>query len=539
MKVPSAIASGAWLASSIPSWSRFRRALSRPAETQDRILHRLLGRNAESAYGRKFDFKTIRSYEQFNERVPIVDYDDLEPWVERITCGESSVLTTEPVTHLIPTSGSTGGRKLIPFTPSFQRELNAAIGPWMIDLCRQHPTIASGAAYWSISPALPPAGDEKSAVPIGFEDDSNYLGGIRRRLVESAFAVPSILRLAPDIESFRYLTLLCLLRRPDLVLISIWHPSFLALLLDALPAWWEELLGDVNTGKCPRASALPAEIRRAMTVRPGPARAKELAAEDPRRPARLWSRLKLVSCWGDGQAAMAAADLRMRLPQTAVQPKGLLATEAFVSIPFQGQHPLSVASHFFEFCDEDGVIHRAHELHRGQSYSVVVTTGAGLWRYRLGDEIEVDGFVEETPSLRFIGRDGVVSDICGEKLAETFIAQAIAKACAAQSCTPRFAMLAPERDEAGRWGYTLFVEGELSAELPDLLDRELRENPNYTVCRNLGQLRPARCFKVTSGGYAEFVNVSIEEGGQRLGDIKPKVLSNDTRWAKRFEGDYW
>ena len=508
MKPVAALANGAWLAASVPAWLRFRRALDHPAETQADVLRRLLARNADSAYGRAHGCAKIRSYEQFRARVPIVDYDDLAPWIARIVRGEKSVLTRAPVTRLVPTSGSTGGRKLIPYTASFQRELNRAIGPWMVDLCRQHPSVPLGPAYWSISPALP-AANEPSAVPIGFEDDSAYLGGVQRRLAESTFAAPSALRL-----------------------VSVWHPSFFTLLLDALPTRWEELLGDVEKGGCQRAAALPHEVRRAVAAPAQPLRARELRRAGPSDESALWPRLRVVSCWGDAQAALPLADLQRRLPGVALQSKGLLATEAFVSIPFRGRHPLAIASHFFEFENERGEVRRAHELRTGESYAVIVTTGGGLWRYRLGDLVEVDGFAGATPSLRFLGRGANVADLCGEKLAETFVTRAIAAVSAACGCAPRFAMLAPERDAAGHWSYTLFAEGELPRDITARLDDELRQNPHYALCRDLGQLGPLRCLQV-GNGCRIFTDTAVSEG-RRLGDIKPQTLSSRTDWRSRF-----
>ncbi len=88
-----AIANAAWLASSVPAWLRFRRALRGPERAQRQILHGLLARNADSEYGRAHGFGGIRSYAEFGERVPIVDYDGLAPWVARITRGEQIVLT--------------------------------------------------------------------------------------------------------------------------------------------------------------------------------------------------------------------------------------------------------------------------------------------------------------------------------------------------------------------------------------------------------------------------------------------------------------
>ena len=532
MKPIAALANCAWLTASLPAWLRFRRALGRPAETQQRILGSLLNANAGSAYGRAHGFGEIRSYAEFRERVPVADYEDLEPWIARIMRGEAGVLTREPVTRLVPTSGSSGGRKLIPFTAAFQNEINAAIGPWMVDLCREHPSVPFGPAYWSISPAIPASADEKSAVPIGFDDDSAYLGGIKQRLAEATFAVPSALRQIADIECARYLTLLCLLRAPELRLVSVWHPSFLALLLDALPVWWEELLDDLARGGCRRAGALPPEIRTA----PQPRRANELRRANPANPQTLWPRLRVVSCWRDGQAALAAADLKRRLPHVTIQAKGLLATEAFVSIPFGGHHPIAVTSHFFEFADANGETLLAHELRRGESYAVIVSTSGGLWRYRLGDLVEVDGFVAATPSLRFLGRGASVSDLCGEKLAETFVTRAIEAACAACGFAPRFAMLAPEADAAGRWSYTLFAEGELPPELPERLDGELRKNPHYALCRDLSQLGPLRCFQIANGAYQTFCNARVSEG-RRLGDIKPQSLSTRTDWRSHFAAD--
>ena len=149
-----AVSNCAWLAASVPAWLRFNHALHHPEKYQRQILSGLLSRNADSAYGRAHGFSEIRSYEKFRDRVPMVDYDALEPWISRIMRGEPSVLTRGPVTRLLPTSGSTGGRKLIPFTAAFQRELNSAIDPWMVDLCRQNPSVARGPAYWSISPAI-------------------------------------------------------------------------------------------------------------------------------------------------------------------------------------------------------------------------------------------------------------------------------------------------------------------------------------------------------------------------------------------------
>jgi hypothetical protein len=532
MNLAATTAHAAWLAASFPDWARFGRAVDHPEDTQRRMLETLLAKHAASAFGRAYGFETIRDYEQFRDRVPLAGYDEIETWVDRIRRGEQDVLTCDPVTRLLPTSGSTGGRKLIPFTSGLQSELNKAIGPWMVDLCRQYPSLLHGPAYWSISPAIQIT-DVESVVPVNFEDDSAYLGGFRQRLAAATFAVPGALRLVPDVETCRYLTLLCLLRTRDLRLISIWHPSFLTILLETMENWWPELLADIENGGCARSANLRPEVRRAVATSAQPGRARELRRCGPTAAEAIWPRLRVVSCWGDGQAALPQAQLRQRLPGVACQPKGLLATEAFVTIPFQGRHPVAVRSHFFEFIDAQRNQRLAHELRLGESYEVVVTTGGGLWRYRLGDIVEVDGFVGATPSLRFLGRGQRVSDLCGEKLAEPFVTRAIGEACASFRIAPAFAMLAPENTTEGQWRYALFVEGDLPPELPARLDDELRKNPHYALCRDLRQLAPVTGCRIDHGAYEAFCRIQVSEG-RRLGDIKPQALSSRTDWRARF-----
>jgi hypothetical protein len=534
MSPAATLANTAWLAASLPAWLRFRRAIAHPAATQDRLLRQLLLRHADTAYGRAHGFAAITHYAEFARRVPLVASATLAPWIARIQNGEPAVLTRDPVTHLIPTGGSTSARKLIPFTASLQAEFNAALGPWIVDLFRRTPSLLGGPAYWSVSPLARDSDRPPSAVPIGFADDSDYLGGTRATLVASLLAAPSALRHLADVDTFRYLTLLCLLRQPDLRLISVWHPSFLALLLDALPPLWPALLTDLRDGTCRPLASLPAAVRAALRLRPCPARAAELSRADPSNPRSLWPSLRVVSCWAEAHAAPSLAALRARLPGVTFQPKGLLATEAFVTLPFADTHPLALCSHFFEFIADDDRILRAHELRPGHTYEVLVTTGGGLCRYRLGDRVEVTGFLAATPCLRFLGRAGRGSDLCGEKLTEAFVAQSLERVTATVTPPPPFALLAPAPDDTPPH-YTLYLEtsATIAPGIAARLETALRANPHYNLCRELGQLGPVRAFRVADRGYERFAAAELSRGA-RLGEIKPVALSPRTDWARHF-----
>ena len=539
MTLSSAIAGAAWMSTNIAGYYRYRAALSDPAVTQEAILKHYLRANADTAFGRAHRFPLIRSVDEYQASVPLASYADFSQSIDDIWIGKQAILTRDPVRSLALSSGSVSAAKRIPYTARLQREFRRAIAPWVADLYRGRPQLILGSSYWSITPVARDPTPEPGVIPVGFEEDGEYLGAVWKRLVDATLAVPGAVRFVRDVDAFRYVTLLFLLRRPDLSLVSVWHPSFLTLLLDALPLNWDSLIKDVRGGTIDPPSGLPAAIERDLRsgLRPNPRRAEELAAVGPEDYTAIWPRLQLVSCWADGHAAFSLRTLRRMLPGVQIQPKGVLATEAVVTLPFQGLMPLAVRSHFFEFLRE-GRTYLAHQLVPGEVYSVVVTTGGGLYRYRLEDRIEVDGFVQRTPSLRFLGKEDCVSDLCGEKLNETFVAGALDQACARFRVAPRCALVAPDLSGVPQ-GYTLYLEtdAEPPPALSGLLDEYLASNPHYRYCRTLGQLAPVRLFHVTGSMFSLYLS-RCRDLGQRLGDVKPIALSPKAGWSDVFPGHY-
>ena len=214
-----------------------------------------------------------------------------------------------------PTSGSASATKLIPYPASLQREFQRGIQPWIADLFLHRPDLMRGQAYWSVSPATSSNRRTSGGIPIGFEDDSHYVGGWRRRLVQAVMAVPPTLRHVAEIDTFQHLTLLSLVRSGSLRIISVWNPTFLLVLLDRLTSHAEAVARDLH-GDTMRRNVL----RRALR-----------AATPAERHAILWPDLGLISCWADANASEPSAAVSQLFPHAAVQGKGLVATEGFVS----------------------------------------------------------------------------------------------------------------------------------------------------------------------------------------------------------------
>ena len=538
------LANAAWALASRPAARALGAALADPERAQAQRLREILSANAETAYGRAHAFGDVRGLADFQDRVPVVGWDDLAPWVDRVAAGEAGVLTAEPVRLLEPTGGSAGGTKLVPFTASLRREVRLAVGAWVADLFWHVPAAARGPAYWSVSPAVARA-RTAGGVAVGFEDDGAYLSPLHRTLARATLAVPGDVRHVTDAEAWRYATLRALVARADLALVSVWNPTFLTLLLDALPRWAGRLADDLERGTLsPPGSVAPGVLARLRAgLHPDPKRAdavRQSAGETQGAGlhARLWPRLAVVSAWADAHASASARDLAAVVPQAAFQAKGLMATEGVVTVPLWGRPggAPALASHVLEFAPEGGgrpVF--AHGVETGGRYSVLLTTGGGLVRYRLGDVVEAVGRVRNAPLLRLVGRGGPVSDRVGEKLHGDHVAEALG----ALRLAARFAMLAPD-DGARPARYALFVETDADdgplAEAARRLDEALRANVHYGHARALGQLGPVAAVRVRDGaaGYL----AGCRALGQRLGSVKPVALHHDGGWAARFEGSH-
>jgi len=311
----------------------------------------------------------------------------------------------------------------------------------------------------------------------------------------------------------------------------VWSPTFLTELMARAPALAEPLARDIADGTtAPDAAAhagvtlpvCPPDRARARTVE------RALARPQPDTRA-LWPRLDTLSCWTEGSAAAWVAPLSALFPHAHIQGKGLVATEGIVSLPLGGDSApvLAVASGFFEFRGSDGVPRLCTEVVEGESYDVILTV-PGLYRYALGDRVQVRGWRGRTPLLAFLGRGGQVSDLCGEKLDEAFVLRHLAG-------VEGFSLLAPAAGAAP--GYVLYLDRAVHHEdaarvLAAAVEAGLASNPAYRQARRLGQLAPLAARPVHRPLQRYLAHE--QSRGRLLGDLKPPALSSDPGWAERF-----
>ncbi|RLE19991.1 MAG: GH3 auxin-responsive promoter [Acidobacteria bacterium] len=511
----------------------FRRALSSVSAEQERVLFRILRRNEHSAFGREHSFGKIASWAEYRQRVPLSRYEDYLDRIEEIAGGKSGVLCTEEVLLFEPTSGTASGSKLIPYTAELKREFQRGIAPWLRALARTRPGVMQGPSYWSISPVMNDTRSE-GTIPVGFENDGEYLGMPGKLLYRWLMPVPAHVAGETGLVRFRRLTMAYLLACENLRLISVWSPSFLTLLLESFLGDIEGVLEEMRLLGRRRVSQ---RIRK-LDFLLGKTRPEEGLFE------QIWPHLGLISCWIDGPSARPATTLKSFFPRTAFQGKGLVATEAFVSLPyFQDLDPvLALRSHAFEFEDtENGEIVLAGKLRKDRSYSVIVTSSGGLYRYRLGDRVLVTGYAAQTPALRFLGREGAVSDHFGEKLHEIHVRSVLEECIRDFSLDPVFVLMAPCSAADAGTSYALFLEEEESAQstlkaFGRAVESRLESNFHYAYSRRIGQLGALQVFRIQGpvGIAWQVWETEMIRRGARPGAVKPAFLDSHPDWEKRF-----
>ncbi len=543
----------AWMLKCRRTAAEFARASHRVANSQEQLLLGMLRANRDTEFGARYRLGSIQSAQEFQERVPLADFDDFASSVGRIAGGEANVLTREPVRLLEPTSGTSGGERLIPYTRGMQRQFQRGVEAWIYDLFSRRPAVRRGRAYWSISPAFTDTRRSSGGIPIGFDDDAAYLGRVEQFALRRLLVAPSGWARLADVETFRYCTLLSLLAAEDLSLISVWSPTFLTTLLAPIEEWRERLCQDLREGSITppgswdNAKQRANGARRAADHRRADIVKSSLGAGGPLgdRLRAVWPHLALISCWADAGAAQFVPQLQELFPGVEIQPKGLLATEGFVSFPLVEApgSALSIGSHFFEFeeIDRDRCA-LAHELSLGSRYRVVLTTAGGLYRYRLRDEIEVVGFHHECPLIRFLGRSDLTSDLVGEKLSEPHVRSVVERLTAAHQLVIKFAMLVPLVE--GRPRYRLYLQATgLDVDTPNSaavrveLERGLSENLYYRQAVALGQLDPVEIAVLPPDGESAWLLYERRrmQQGAKCGAVKPVFLDQRTDWPDVFE----
>ena len=456
------------------------------------------------------------SYEQFKENVPLSRYADWKAKVELARVTGKNGLNHSKIIRFQPTSGSSEALKFIPYTQLFLDELDQAIGLWLRSLYKNYPQLINSTQYWSVS--WLPESQRNLTQNDQLNDDSALLSLSKRILNKVTQSVPADIALAETAEDAMFATAVYLAADSKLGMISVWSPTFALQLFDLIEQHQHKIASVLKRGHWHKPSL------NFLKVPKSDKQANKLLHLDFSHPSawkQLWPRLTLISSWDTGSAKHWADRLKERIEHVQFEGKGLWATEGVVTLALNGHYPLAYQSHFYEFLDlsTDQVL-ASWELQLGQHVSPVITTGSGLCRYIIDDELKVTEFYEGIPCFEFQGRKMTV-DLVGEKIDHTVAEKVIAQF--KQDDYMPLSLLGIEQDQIKKPHYVLLSQGNCQKLPTNLeLDNLLKQNFHYELARNLGQLDEAE-VKHVDDAWDYYKKVAMHNG-MIEGNIKPEKI---------------
>ncbi|MBN1257609.1 MAG: GH3 auxin-responsive promoter family protein, partial [Planctomycetes bacterium] len=335
-----------------PQW---RESLSSPQASQSARLAEILSRHRESVYGRQYFFHNCSDPKSFRQAVPIVRYDDLGEYFERMQNGEEGVLVNESIEMFAVTSGTMGKPKYIPVTRSMNLEQHRSHRIWMKSLVQAHPRATEGALLTMVSPAV--QGYTPGKIPFGSASGKGYLN--QAIPVRRLHAVPyEVIRIA-DYEA-KYYCLLAFALARDLSCITSVNPSTIYLLGERMQHWSESLLEDLSVsargkGSLRNCPNLTPEERRPLEKLLSISRKRVRALQEIMRgegrllPRTVWPGLAIICTWHGGNAPFYLAKLPELWGEVPARCLGLRASEGMFSIPLADSTPEGVLATWGHF----------------------------------------------------------------------------------------------------------------------------------------------------------------------------------------------
>ncbi len=487
-------------------YESFLNTLRRVDAAQNRALQSVLSRLAGSDYGRRHALASVRSPDDLKHAAPLITYEDLHPYIERLCAGQTSALFSagERLHMFATSSGTTAQQKLIPVTSEFVRQYRRGWNTFGLKMLSDHPQAVLRAILQSSGRY-----DERytpSGVPCGAI--TGLLARTQKRIVRRYYVGRPEIALLDDAQA-KYYTRMRFAVVRDVAFAVTANPATLIRMAQTADQESERLLRDVRDGTLSSELVPDTALRRRLEthLKPMPARARQLArlrsANDSLRPRDYW-KLEFLACWTGGSMGHYLERLASWWGMVPVRDIGLLASEGRVSIPLEDDTPagvLDVQGAFFEFIPteqwdrQDAETLTARELETGRDYTVVLTNSAGLVRYRLDDVVRVRSWLEQAPVIEFLHRAGRVASIAGEKLTENQVVEAVRVANARLGASEFDFVMAPH------WGdppcYRVTCSRSVSPEMAEAIDRALSEqNEEYLSRRKSKRLGTLQLRKV-------------------------------------------
>ena len=372
------------------------RAAANPEATQRSVLRRLLSAGENTAFGRSHGFSADMTYEAYTAALRPSAYEDFRPLVMRMVQGEKDVLWPGRCTSFAQSSGTSDGKsKYIPITPRSLKENHYAgaarsVGLYLRQYARSH--VMAGKGF-----ILGGSFANELSLPKGVK-----VGDLSATLINNVSPLVEVMRVP----------------KKKIALMADWTVKLPALVeaslkqnitsISGVPSWFLTVLKQVidRAGASTIHDVWPGlEVFFHGGIAFGPYRKEYEAITRP--DMRYWENYNAsegffaCSVSADSHAMLLLADIDV----------------------------------FYEFQDlASGCIVPMWQVENGKTYSLIITSSNGLWRYMPGDTVRIESVCPYV-TLTIAGRTKSFINAFGEEVMVHNTDAALEKACRVAGCS--------------------------------------------------------------------------------------------------------
>ncbi len=476
----------------INSWA------SKPEITQKKVFQDLIKRAGNTEFGRDHGFNTIQSPADFAQQVPVREYEELKPYVEKVVEGKPNILWPGKPIYFAKTSGTTSGAKYIPLTKeSMPTHINAARNAILCYISDTGKTnfVDGKMIFLQGSPEL----EEKNGIKLGRLSGivAHYVPGYLQRNRMPSWETNCIEDWETKVDAVVEETV-----KEDMTVIS-GIPSWVQMYFERLQAKTGKKVGDIF----PNFNLF---IYGGVNFEPYRAKFEHL----------IGRKVDSIELFPASEGFFAFQDKQNE--------KGML---------------LQLNSGIFyefikadEFYSENPKRLTIGDVELNTNYVMIISTNAGLWAYNLGDTVQ---FTSLKPYRVIVsGRIKHFISAFGEHVIAKEVEQAMQEATAGTEVQISEFTVAPQiNPEGGQLPYhEWFIEFEKEPEEIDsfaaALDKSLQQQNSYYFDLIDGKiLQRLKITKVPSNGFQQYMKSIGKLGGQN----KLPRLSNDRKIADVLE----
>ncbi|KAG6666129.1 hypothetical protein I3843_01G009200 [Carya illinoinensis] len=427
-------------------------------EVQRRVLEEILSQNADTEYLRKFQLNGATDRDTFKSKVPVVTYEDLHPEIQRIANGDRSpILSAHPISEFLTSSGTSAGeRKLMPTIREEMDRRQKLYSLLMPVMNLYVPGLDKGKGLYFLfvkAETKTPGGLVARPVLTSYYNSEQFK--TRPYDPYNVYTSPNEAILCVDSFQSMYTQMLCgLLMREEVLRVGAVFASGLLRAIRFLQLHWKQLADDISTGTLNPKITDPS-LRECISkiVEPNPELSEFITGECSAENwegiiTRIWPNTKYLEVIVTGAMAQYIPTLEYYGGGLPLSCTMYASSECYFGLNLKPMSKPSEVSYtcmpnmcYYEFLPHDPnapalsrdspprLVDLA-DVEAGKQYELIITTYAGLCRYRVGDILQVTGFYNSTPQFRFIRRKNVLLSIESDKTDEAELQKAIENASA-------------------------------------------------------------------------------------------------------------